>query len=113
MAPVRGRPQDAGQPSELSGAVRYRFVATATPVTQSAIIELLPPIPTFLGVMDVGEIKTQVFQAATREKADELTIHSHKEAEWWLWVSTWSVWLQRPSDLCRGECNAENIHAAA
>lgn len=89
--------------------VPHRFVATATPDPNSYVE--LAAYADFLGVMDTGQIKTRFFQRDS-EKADELTLLPHKEAEWWLWVSTWSVWLQRPSDLCRGECG-EAIDAAA
>ena len=33
------------------------------------------------------------------EKADKLTIHPHKEKEFWLWVASWALFLQKPSDL--------------
>lgn len=76
--------------------VRYRFVATATP-SPNEFIELLS-YAAFLGVMDVGQAKTRFFKRNS-EKADQLTLHPHKEREFWLWVSTWAVFLQRPSDL--------------
>lgn len=91
-------------------SVPYRFVATATPDPNS-YIELLA-YAAFLGVMSVSEGKTRFFQRDS-EKADNLTLLPHKEAEWWLFVSSWSVWLQRPSDLCRGECIQEKRDAAA
>lgn len=52
----------------------------------------------FLGVMDVGQAKTRFFKRNS-EKADELTIHPHKEREFWLWVASWGLFVQRPSDL--------------
>src|SRR5690606_29419305 len=33
------------------------------------------------------------------EKADQLTVHPHKEDEFWLWVNSWGAFIQRPSDL--------------
>jgi DNA modification methylase len=33
------------------------------------------------------------------EKADKLTLHPHKEEEFWLWVASWAMFLQKPSDL--------------
>lgn len=83
--------------------VPYRFVATATP-SPNEFIELLA-YAAFLGVMSVGEAKTRFFKRDSQH-ADKLTIHPHKTEEFWLWVSTWSLWLQRPSDLCRGDCHA-------
>ena len=76
--------------------VRYRYVATATP-SPNEYIELLA-YAAFLGVMDVGQAKTRFFKR-NPEKADELTIHPHKEREFWMWVSSWAIFVQRPSDL--------------
>ena len=76
--------------------VRYRFVATATP-SPNDYIELLA-YAAYLGVMDVAAAKTRFFKRNI-EKADQLTLHPHKEEEFWLWVSTWAIFIQRPSDL--------------
>lgn len=76
--------------------VRYRYVATATP-SPNEYIELLA-YAAFLDVMDVGQAKTRYFKRNS-EKADELTIHPHKEREFWLWVASWALFVQRPSDL--------------
>lgn len=76
--------------------VRYRFVATATP-SPNDYIELLA-YAAFLGVMDVSAAKTRFFKRDST-KADTLTLHPHKEEEFWLWVSSWALFLQRPSDL--------------
>lgn len=74
----------------------YRFVASATP-SPNEYIELLA-YAAFLGIMDVGEAKTRFFKRNS-EKADQLTLHPHKEEEFWLWVNSWAIFLQRPSDL--------------
>jgi hypothetical protein len=74
----------------------YRFVATATP-SPNQYIEILA-YAAFLGIMDIGEAKTRFFKRNS-EKADQLTIYPHKEEEFWLWVNTWAVFLQRPSEL--------------
>jgi hypothetical protein len=79
-----------------TAGVPYRFVATATP-SPNEFIELLA-YAGFLDVMDIGQAKTRFFKRNS-EKADQLTIHPHKLREFWLWVSTWAVFLQRPSDL--------------
>ena len=76
--------------------VRFKLVATATP-SPNEYIELLA-YSAFLEVMDVGEAKTRFFKRNS-EKADSLTIHPHKEREFWLWVSSWALFVQRPSDL--------------
>lgn len=76
--------------------IPFRFVATATP-SPNEYIELLA-YAAYLGIMDVGEAKTRFFKRNS-EKADQLTLHQHKEREFWLWVATWAMFLQRPSDL--------------
>jgi len=81
---------------ERSAAVQYRFVATATP-DPNEYIELLA-YAAFLDIMDVSAAKTRFFKRDST-KADRLTIHAHKEEEFWLWVATWALFLQRPSDL--------------
>ena len=80
----------------IGESVPYRFVATATP-SPNEYIELLA-YAAFLGVMDVGQAKTRFFRRNS-EKADELTIHPHKEREFWLWVASWAIFVQKPSDL--------------
>lgn len=80
--------------------VKYRFVATATP-SPNEYIELLA-YAEFLGVMDVSQAKTRFFKRDST-KADKLTLHPHKEREFWLWVSSWALFVQRPEDLgCEG-----------
>lgn len=80
----------------LGDDVSYRFVATATP-SPNDYIELLA-YSAFLGVMDVGQAKTRFFKRNS-EKADQLTIHPHKEKEFWAWVSSWGLFIEKPSDL--------------
>ncbi|MDX2187763.1 MAG: DNA methyltransferase [Opitutaceae bacterium] len=74
----------------------YRFVATATP-SPNEFIELLA-YSEFLGIMDISQAKTRFFKRDST-KADNLTIHPHKEREFWLWMASWSMFIQRPSDL--------------
>ncbi len=76
--------------------VPLRYVATATP-DPNEYIELLA-YAAFLGIMDVGEAKTRFFKRNS-EQADKLTIHPHKEREFWLWVASWALFVRRPSDL--------------
>jgi len=80
----------------VGAQVQYRFVATATP-SPNEFIELLA-YSAFLGVMDVSTAKTRFFERDS-EKADNLTIHPHKIAEFWRWVASWAVFVTRPSDL--------------
>lgn len=80
----------------FTDGVKYRFVATATP-SPNEYIELLA-YSAYLGVMDVGQAKTRFFKRDS-EKADKLTLHPHKEREFWLWVASWGLFVQTPSDL--------------
>lgn len=80
----------------LFESVPYRFVATATP-DPNEYIELLA-YAAYLGIMDVGQAKTRFFKRDST-KADVLTLLPHKEEEFWLWVASWALFLQRPSDL--------------
>jgi DNA modification methylase len=86
----------AGPRAAISGGVPYRFVATATP-SPNEYIELLA-YAAYLDVMDVSAAKTRFFKRDS-VKADNLTLHPHKAREFWLWVSSWAIFVQRPSDL--------------
>lgn len=76
--------------------VEFKFVATATP-SPNRYKELIH-YAGYLGVMDTGQALTRFFQRDS-EKAGNLTLYPHKEQEFWLWVASWAVFLQRPSDL--------------
>lgn len=76
--------------------VKYRFVATATP-SPNEYIELLA-YADFLGIMDISQAKTRFFKRDSTQ-ADKLTLHPHKEREFWLWVASWALFIQKPSDL--------------
>lgn len=80
----------------FEGTDGYRFVATATP-SPNEHLELLA-YAAFLGIMDVGQAKTRFFKRNS-EKADHLTLHPHKEREFWLWVASWAIFVSKPSDL--------------
>lgn len=80
----------------LFDRVRFKFVATATP-SPNRTKELIH-YAGFLGVMDTGQALTRFFQRNS-ESAGDLTLYPHKEDEFWLWVHSWALFLQRPSDL--------------
>jgi DNA modification methylase len=80
----------------LFESVKYRFVATATP-SPNRYKELIH-YAGFLGIMDTGQALTRFFQRDS-QKANNLTLYKHKELEFWLWVSSWAIFLQKPSDL--------------
>ena len=76
--------------------VKYKFVATATP-SPNRYKELIH-YAGYLGVMDTGQALTRFFQRDST-KANNLTLYPGKEQEFWLWVSTWAIFLTKPSDL--------------
>lgn len=76
--------------------VQYRFVATATP-TPNDYIEILN-YADFLGVIDRGHALTRFFKRDSTS-AGNLTLYENKEQEFWQWVSTWAVFINKPSDL--------------
>jgi hypothetical protein len=77
-------------------AVPFKLVATATP-SPNRYKELIH-YAGFLGVMDTGQALTRFFQRNS-EKAGDLTLYPHKEDEFWLWVHSWAIFLQKPSEL--------------
>lgn len=97
---------DAGPMGNRRGEsqVKYRFVATATP-SPNEYIELLA-YADFLGVMDVSQAKTRFFKRDSTH-ADKLTLHAHKEDEFWLWVSSWALFVNKPSDITLNETDDE------
>ena len=80
----------------LFADVPYRFVATATP-SPNRYKELIH-YAGYLGVMDTGQALTRFFQRDST-KANNLTLYPHKEREFWLWLNTWSIFLQSPADI--------------
>ena len=81
---------------ELFKGVRYKLVATATP-SPNRYKELIH-YAGYLEVMDTGQALTRFFQRDST-KANNLTLYPHKEEEFWLWVSSWALFLSKPSDL--------------
>jgi DNA modification methylase len=80
----------------LFEGVPYRFVATATP-SPNRYKELIH-YAGFLGVMDTGQALTRFFQRDSTQ-ANNLTLYPHKEREFFLWLHSWALFVQRPSDL--------------
>jgi DNA modification methylase len=74
----------------------FKFVATATP-SPNEYLELIN-YAHFLGVMDRGLVLTRFFQRDS-QTAGNLTIHPQHERDFWLWVSSWAIFLSKPSDL--------------
>jgi len=82
----------------LFATTPYRYVATATP-SPNRFKELIH-YAGFLGIMDTGQALTRWFKRDST-KANNLTLHPHKEAEFWLWLASWAVFAQSPADLGR------------
>lgn len=80
----------------ITAGVKYRYVATATP-SPNEYIEMLA-YSAYLGIMDVSAAKTRFFKRDST-KADHLTLHPHKEQEFWMWVASWGLFVTKPSDL--------------
>ncbi|SNC62394.1 SNF2 family N-terminal domain-containing protein [Hymenobacter gelipurpurascens] len=82
--------------TKLLKSVPFRFVCTATPAPNK--YKELIHYAEFLGVMDSGQALTRWFKRDS-QKAGNLTLHPQHEADFWLWVSSWALFLTRPSDL--------------
>lgn len=80
----------------FEGTSHYRFLATATP-SPNDYIELLA-YAAYLDILDVGQAKTRFFKRDS-EKADNLTLLPHMEHEFWMWVASWALFIDKPSDL--------------
>ncbi len=76
--------------------IKYKLVATATP-DPNKYKEIIH-YAGYLEVMDTGQALTRYFKRDST-KANNLTLYPHKEAEFWLWVSSWALFLISPADL--------------
>ena len=76
--------------------VHYKLVATATP-SPNRYKELIH-YAGYLEVMDTGQALTRFFQRDST-KANNLTLYPNMEDEFWLWVSSWALFITKPSDL--------------
>lgn len=76
--------------------VPYKLVATATP-SPNKYKELIH-YAGYLEVMDTGQALTRFFQRDS-QKANNLTLYPNMEDEFWLWVSSWALFITKPSDL--------------
>lgn len=76
--------------------IPYKFAATATPAPNKP--KEFIHYAGFLEIMDTGQALTRFFQRDST-KANNLTLYPHKEKEFWLWMSSWGLFIQKPSDL--------------
>lgn len=77
-------------------AVKYKLVSTATP-SPNKYKELIH-YAGYLEIMDTGQALTRFFQRDST-KANNLTLYPHKEDEFWLWMSSWALFITKPSDM--------------
>jgi DNA modification methylase len=76
--------------------VPFRFIATATPAPNE-FTEILN-YAEFLGICDREQALTRFFQRDSTT-AGNLTLYPHKEKEFWIWVRSWAIFIEYPSDL--------------
>lgn len=76
--------------------VPYKLVATASP-SPNRYKELIH-YAGYLEVMDTGQALTRFFQRDST-KANNLTLYPNMEDEFWMWVSSWALFVTKPSDL--------------
>lgn len=76
--------------------VKYKLVATATP-SPNRYKELIH-YAGYLEVMDTGQALTRFFQRDST-KTNNLTLYPNMEDEFWLWVSSWALFITEPSDI--------------
>jgi hypothetical protein len=78
------------------GNVPFRFVHTATP-SPNRYLELIN-YAEYLGIMDRGQALTRFFQRDSTT-AGNLTLYKKREKEFWFWMSSWAVFITKPSGL--------------
>jgi hypothetical protein len=88
----------------LFDRVEFRFVATATP-SPNRFKELIH-YAGFLGIMDTGQALTRFFKRDSTQ-ANNLTLLETQERNFWLWLASWSAWLQEPPELCDCGCHVD------
>ena len=76
--------------------VPYKLVATATP-SPNKYKELIH-YAGYLEIMDTGQALTRFFQRDST-KANNLTLYPTQEEEFWMWLSSWALFVTKPSDL--------------
>jgi len=80
----------------LLAEIPYRWVATATPAPND--YRQMIYFADFLDVMDAGQALTRFF-GRNPDKAGDLQLMPHMEKDFWLWVASWALFVDTPSDL--------------
>lgn len=81
---------------KLLKGIPFKLVCTATP-SPNRYKELIH-YAGYLEIMDTGQALTRFFQRDST-KANNLTLYPHREHDFWLWMSSWALFIQKPSDL--------------
>lgn len=76
--------------------IPYKLVCTATP-SPNRYKELIH-YAAFLEIMDSGQALTRYFKRDST-KANNLTLYPSRERDFWLWLSSWALFIKKPSDL--------------
>lgn len=83
---------------EVFDTIPYLFICTATP-TPNEYREIIY-YADFLGIMDSGQALTRWFQRDPNEAGNLQLMDDPKIQEaFWLWVSSWALFLDKPSTL--------------
>lgn len=82
--------------SRILSVIPYRWVATATPAPND--YRQMIYFADFLDVMDAGQALTRFF-GRNPDKAGDLRLLPHMERDFWLWVASWALFIDTPSDL--------------
>ncbi len=77
-------------------AIQYKWAATATPAPND--YRQLIYFGDFFDELDAGQALTRWF-GRNPDKAGDLQLLPHMEREFWMWVSSWALFIEKPSDL--------------
>lgn len=86
--------------NQILGDIPYRWVATATPAPND--YRQLIYFADFLDAMDQGQALTRFF-GRNPDQAGDLQLMPHMERDFWLWVASWALFVNKPSDLGYGD----------
>lgn len=81
---------------EKFNGVEFKLVATACP-SPNRVKELIH-YAGYLEIADTGHLLTKYFQRDST-KANNLTLYPNREDEFWMFVSSWAVYVTKPSDI--------------
>lgn len=76
--------------------VPFKLVATATPAPNR--LKELIHYSGYLEIADTGSSLTKFFKRDST-KANNLTLYPSMADQFWMWVSTWALFVTKPSDL--------------